>query len=293
VIALFVIAGLAIALAGPVNLDCMPTESRCHAAWKAGELSWQTGGHMWLSFAGQLLLCVTPFALARALFPSPLAAASLGAGAAGLFIGAIAFGLENGRGGFPDGVAQRFDLLVLHAWVVLVAGGILWTLRDRTRRDPHVPLRPRDFLAREWTGDGELVLRPLWLGKLFAQPFTAHRRTTSMSETLWRIDDEADFGNGRVDRRRTYCEFVSGDHLVLTAADLPDGAELWLEEGGYLPAPFRMAFPLGPLSVMIRVHDRSYAEAGGVFVNRYDAYLLGTRIPVARITFRVAPVAAG
>jgi len=110
-----------------------------------------------------------------------------------------------------------------------------------------------------------------------------------VTETLWRVDDDADFGGGRIQRRRTFCELVSDDHLLLTAGDLPEGAEMWLDEGGYRAAPFRMTFPLGPLPVLVRVHDNSYLEEDGVFVNRFDAYVPGTRIPVARTTFRVRP----
>jgi hypothetical protein len=289
---LFVVAGMTLAAAGPVNLDCMPTERACEHAWKAGELSWQTDGHMWLSFVGQILFSLTPFLIARALWPSPAAALALAAGATGLAIGVVSFALEDGRGGFPDGLVQRFDLLVLQLWVVIVAVGVLWALRRDPEPGPLVPLRPREFLAGEWTGEGDLVLRPLWLGKRFPQRFTARRATRSITENVWKIEDSADFGNGRVQRRDTFCEFVANDHLVLTAADLPDGAELWLDEGGYRTAPFRMAFPIGPLPVLVRVHDSSYAEDDGVFVNRYDAYALGTRIPLARTTFRVRPGAS-
>jgi len=70
-VALFLLAGVALAAAGPVNLDCVVSHEPCKTAWKAGQLSWQTDGHMWLSFSGQLLLAATPFALARALWPKP------------------------------------------------------------------------------------------------------------------------------------------------------------------------------------------------------------------------------
>ena len=287
---LFIAAGLAIAAAGPLNLDCRISEQPCWDAFQAGDLSWQTYAHAWLSLAGQVLLTLTPFAIAWALRPSPAAAAALVAGLSGLLVGGVASVFGDGPGGAPDGLLQRVGLLVLLLWVLIVVVGILWATRAPARPGKLVPLRPRDFMAQEWTGEGQLALRPLFLGSYFAQRFTARRRSLSISDTLWRIDDEADFGGGRVQRRRTYVDFVTPQHLRLTAADLPDGADIWLEDGGYRMAPFRMAFPIGPLPILIRVHDTSYVDGDGSFVNQFDARALGIRLPLARTTFRVRPV---
>ena len=37
------------------------------------------------------------------------------------------------------------------------------------------------------------------------------------------------FGDGRAQRRRTFCEFVSEDRIELTAGDLPEGATVMLK----------------------------------------------------------------
>jgi hypothetical protein len=160
-----------------------------------------------------------------------------------------------------------------------------------TRGDPRtsdlIPMRPREFLARSWTGEGTLVLRPFFIGRFFAQRVEARRESVWISERVWRIDDEAHFGGGRFERRSMYCEFVSEDHVRLTADDLIDGADVWLEPEGFRLSEFRMAWPVGPLPVIMRCVDRSYFEGDGTFVNTIDLYSLGPRIPVARVTFRM------
>jgi hypothetical protein len=104
---------------------------------------------------------------------------------------------------------------------------------------------------------------------------------------VWRIDDEAYFGDGRFERRSMYCEFVSDDHVRLTANDLVDGADVWLEPEGFRLSEWRMAWPIGPFPLIVRCADRSYFEPDGTFVNVIDIYSLGLRVPVARVTFRM------
>ena len=51
-----------------------------------------------------------------------------------------------------------------------------------------------------------------------------------------------------------------------------------------------MAWPIGPLPVLVRCRDLSYFEPDGTFVNVIDVRGLGIPIPLARVTFRVRPV---
>jgi len=284
---LFVGAGVTLGLEGVFRIDCSFASQHCEDLWRAGRLSWQTDAHLWGSLVGQLLFALTPFALARALWPSPVAAASLVAGSEGLAIGVAVFFL--GGSDSAGGLVQRTGLAVLHLWVLIVAVGILYATRGEPRPGRLVPLRPRDFFAKTWSGEGELKLRPFFLGRFFAQRFSATRESVWLSDTLFRFEDEAGFGDGRSQRRRTYCEFVADDQVRLTAGDFPEGVDVWLEEGGYRVTPFRMAFPLGPLPVLIRVHDVSYVEPDGTFANSFDARDLVFGIPLARLTFRVRP----
>jgi hypothetical protein len=289
VVGLFVAAGASIVTVGLVPLDCGLSDDACERMWRAGQLSWQEDWHLWAGLAGQLFLAATPFAIARALWPGPVAPLAFGAGAIGLAAG-LASHFFYGVAGSPDGLIQRFGLLLVLVWVVIVAAGVLHATRSPAPPGPLVPVRPRDFFAGEWEGTGSLVARPFLLWRRLDRAFAARRRATWISETVWRFDDEADFGGGRVMRRRTYCEFVADDRVSVTAGDLPEGACAWIEEDGYRLVPFRMDFPVGPLSIPIRVHDVSWADDDGTFMNSFEArdQVFGLRL--ARLTFRVRPV---
>jgi hypothetical protein len=284
---LFAVAGLAVLCTALFPLDCgTSVDHHCRAVARAGALSWHQDAHLQASFAAGLALALTPFALAWALWPGTAAAVALSAAAAGLAVDAGSV-VASALPGAAGGLIQRLDLAVLHAWVLIVGAGILYATRASPRAARLIPMRPREFFATSWVGEAELVMRPLFLGRLLRQTGEARRSSTWISEQVWRIDDETRFASGRVERRHMYCEFVSDDHVELTAGDLPDGADVWLEEGGFRLPEWRMAWPVGPLPVLVRCLDRSRFEPDGTFVNVIDVRTIGLRIPVACITFRM------
>jgi Protein of unknown function (DUF998) len=289
---LFVAAGVAVIASGLIRLDCGLSDPNCEALWRAGKLSWHESGHLWAGLVSRLLLALTPFAIARALWPGPVASLAAWAGFTGIGIGVVSFFLY-GDDSAGDGLLQRLEFLVLHVWVLIVAVGILYALRRPRAPGRLVRLRPRDFFSAEWSGEGTLVVRPFFLWRRFARPFEAHRRATFVSDRLIRFDDEAHFAPGRVRRRRTYCEFVSDERIELTAGDLPEGATVQVEEEGYRLTPFRMDFPIGPVSLPIRVHDVSSVEADGTLLNTFEARALVLGVRLARLTFKVRPVDRG
>ena len=287
---LFAAAGLGLALAGAFPLDCgMAIDERCRDLWKAGELSWQHDAHLLTGFVAQIFFLVTPFAISRALWPSPVAAAALWAGVFGvLFFLLVGLGLDSARD-VAHGFVQRVGLGVMHLWVLIVAAGVLWETRGKPPPGELIPIRPRDFLSRGWTGEGELVVWPYPIGRRLARRFTAAREATWLSDQIWRFDDEARYDDGRVQRRRTYCEFVAENHVRLTAADLPDGADVQIEEGGYRIAPWRMTWPLGPVPLLIRCRDKSRVAPDGTFVNVIEARTPVFGLPLAQTRFYVRP----
>jgi hypothetical protein len=290
--ALFVGAGIAVIASGLIRLDCGLSDPHCEALWRAGKLSWHESGHLWAGLVSRLLLALTPFAIARALWPGPVASLAAWAGFTGIGIGVVTFFLY-GDDSAGDGLLQRLEFLVLHLWVLIVAVGILYGSRRPQRPGQLVRLRPRDFFSAEWRGEGTLVVRPFFLWRRLGRPFEAHRRATFVSDRLVRFDDEASFAPGRVRRRRTYCEFVSEDRIELTAGDLPEGATVQVEEEGYRLTPFRMDFPIGPVSLPIRVHDVSHVEPDGTLLNTFEARALVLGVRLARLTFKVRPVDRG
>jgi hypothetical protein len=209
----------------------------------------------------------------------------MSAGTTGVAIG-VALAVVGSHDGGPAGA---ISLVVLGTWVAILAMGVLYSTRRRLARSALIPLRPRAFLASSWSGTGEVVLRPVFLGRLLARRFGASREATWISETVWRIDDAADFGGGRVQRRQMYCEFVADDHVHITGGDLPDGIDVWLEQGGYRTSPFRLDFAIGPVPLLLRCHDISYVDSDGTFVNALDVRsVLG--LPLAQVAFRVRPL---
>ncbi len=288
-VALFVLAG---ALTAPVALlpvDCSFADQRCEDAWRAGELSWQTDAHVWLALIAPVVIALLPFAVAAALRPGPVSTALLGLGtfAVAMLVVGTAFGFAD-TGDY--GAGQRIGLFLVHGWIVLVAGGVLYATRRPPRPGRLVRLRPREFVAGEWRGEGELSLRPLWFWGRFAQRFDARRNTTWISDRVFRIDDESFFGDGRSQKRTMYCEFVEAELVRITAGDLPDGAEMRIEDEGYRMTPWRMTFPLGPLPLLVACRDESWVDSDGTFVNVTEVATVIFRVPLARLTFRVRPV---
>ena len=256
-VGLFGTSGVALALGGVFPLDCAMSDPSCESLWRTGRLSWQHEAHLLAELASLAFFVLTPFAIARTLWPSPASAAALYAGVFGVAFAVLVVVLPGWSDGVAAGLVQRVALAVGHLWVVIVATGVLWQTRGDLSPCELVPIRPRDFLARAWTGEGEVVIWPYAVGRLLAPRFTATREATWLSDGAWRFDDQVQYGDGRVERRRTYCEFVSEDHVRLTAADLPDGADVHLEEGGYRMVPWRMNWRLGPVPVLIRCRDIS------------------------------------
>ena len=134
-------------VAAALPLDCAASvDAVCRIQWREGDLSWQHYGHDIAGLASQVLLLLTPFALAYALWPGTAAAVALVSGAVGILIAAASFALY-----FVDGIAaglvQRVDLAVLHIWVAIVAIGLLHATRAPPQPGPLIAVRPRDFLA--------------------------------------------------------------------------------------------------------------------------------------------------
>lgn len=290
--ALFVAAGLCFAAAGLIPVDCFLSHDTCERMWRAGELSWQTDAHVWLAFGVEVFLALTPFALAWALWPGPAAPLALGAGGFGIVLGVAEFLLDDATEN-TYGLIQRISLGFTHLWILIVAGGVLYALRRTPKPGALVPLRPRDFFAASWAGEGELTVRPFLFWRRFPQRMQARRTTTWISERVWRFDDEATFAPGRSQQRLMYGEFVTDDRIRITAGDLPEGAEALIEENGYRVIPFRMDFPIGPLNIPIRVHDVSSVEPDGTLVNAFEARTLVFGVKVAELKFRVRPLAPG
>jgi hypothetical protein len=83
---------------------------------------------------------------------------------------------------------------------------------------------------------------------------------------------------------RYYCEFLDPSHVHITAAELPDGADLTLDQNGYQLKPFRLAFPVGPVRFTYHCREEPRVASDGTIIDTITATYL--RIPIARLTAR-------
>lgn len=286
--ALFFGAGIAIAIGGIFNLDCSTAVSAaCEARWDrhAHDFSTQTAIHKWTGLVGEVLFLLTPFPLARALWGRPAAAPALASGliGVGIFLAADV-GSRGGGGDDYGGLIQRLGLASLHLWVLIVAIGVLWATRRAPEPPPATPLRPREFFANTWTGEGELVPWPYLFWRRFPQRLRIRRTATFLSDEAWYFDDTTWSADGALlDERRVFCQLVAPDRVRITSDQLLDGTEILLEEDGYRIMPYRVAVPVGPVHFGVRVRD-SATMRDGTLVNRLGVSWFG--LPVARVELR-------
>lgn len=285
--ALFAVAGLALALHAAFPLDCrLSVDGRCRAQWDAGELPWQTYAHFAAGIVFTIAFLLTPFAIARALLPAPAGVLALSSGLSGIAIlAAVEATAHAGR--TADGLVQRLGFVAVHAWVLIVAAGVLYAARSE-RAGALIPIRPRDFFGRAWKGRGEVVLWPPFVWGRLAQGFDFDRRVEWLSERTWTVEDRATFANGTVIRRKMFAEAVTDDLVHVTADDMPDGADLHLVEDGYRVAPYGLAVPAGPLRFTLRARDEVRAGPDGVL--QWTIHFRWLGLPVGQIRGAVGPV---
>jgi Protein of unknown function (DUF998) len=281
--ALFGLAGLMFALGGVFQLDCGMSQDRCLDRWHAGELSREHDAHLWVGLGFDLALVLTPFALARSLWPRPSGLLALAAGINGVIV-LVAFQALAASDIAAWGLAQHVGLAVVCLWVLMVATGILHSTRDDPQPSELAPLRPREFFEGAWSGDGQLVPWPFFLWRRSPLRFHARREFTWLTDEAWLMDDVATFRSGWVESRRRFFHLVAPDRIHVTADDTPDGTDLLLEEGGYRIAPYKFVVAVGPLRFALSCREVHRLEPDGTVTDRMSLSWHG--LPVARITIR-------
>ena len=285
---LFGLCGLAMASIAFLPIDCsFGTNDRCDELLSSGALSWQTEAHVWISLGLRLALVATPFALAAALRPRPISGAAIGAGIFGLAFGLATFGWS-GAGDDPYGLIDRIELLVLQTWLVIVALAVIHSAQDRSRPSAPVPLAPRDFFGSAWSGEGEIVLRPLFLWRRRPVRVQVTRTPTPLSDESWVFEDRLEVEDRWTQTSRAFCRLTAPDRVEVIARQLPEGARVALDEGGYRIWPFQVLVPLGPIALVLDSSESSRVEPDGTLVQEFEQRLFG--LLLSRATFRVRPV---
>ncbi len=279
---LFLLATVGLTLAALFPLDCAPSSHVCRARLDAGALSWQSSAHLWLSWVASVALVATPFALARALWPGPVAVASLAAGGFGLLVvvgGQLAYTLSA-----PQGITERLQLLAGHLWVVLVAGGILHATRVAIKTAPLTPVRSRQMFAASWAGEGAFSAWPAPLGRLIRARFELSRTTRFLSEEMWMFDDVALFPGGRILTQRLICSLEPTGRIHVTSDGVPGGADVLLEDRGYRLTPYRYLVPIGPLHLTVRCREEHRVQPDGSLLGAIKVRWL--RLPIGVLSWR-------
>ena len=269
-VALFAVVAAGYVVAGLAQPSCHDALRDCGV-----------GLHEWAAFVAALALIATPFAIGLALWPSPTAGAALSAGSAGLAIGVVAT-LLHGAG--AHGGVERIEMLVAHVWFVIVAAGILYERRPEPRFSEPAPLRPRDFFGGEWKGEGQVRAWPYRLWSVAGPGFSFSRRSTWVTEDLGIVVDRAVLRNGRVEERVRYARLLDPTHIHVTSDDMPDGANILVDEQGYRIAPYKVIVPIGPLRLVFTCHDSARIEPDGSLT--YEVYLRWHGLPVAQLDMR-------
>lgn len=285
-VGLFLLSGISIVVIGLARPDCDLSQAACNARFEAGELSWHTSLHVWAGLVMRVALLLTPFALARALWPSVPGALALFVGVIGVAIGTVALILY-GFGG-PDGLVERIELMVMHVWVLIVAAAILHETRPEPTLSAPAPLRPRDFFGSAWEGEGLALAVPAFLWRPFAIRFALTRETTWHSDEVGIVRDRAVLPSGWVEERLRFARFTDPSHIHMTADDMPDGAEVTIGEQGYQVAPYRVLVSVGPARFILKSRDEAMIESDGALF--YVARLSWRGLPLGRLEMRARPV---
>jgi hypothetical membrane protein len=258
--ALFVVSGACMAAVAALPIECDFSSTVCQDRFEAGDLSWQTTAHIWVSWLFDLAFIGTAFAIGRALWPGPLGATAILAALTGIAIVVISFVFYESVGE-DGGLVQRVGWLTTHAWVAIVAIGVL----HRTavaRPSELIPVGPRAFLGQTWSGPGGFCLGAFYVER-WAQPITFTRTSRWIDDQFWILDDTTRFTSGFAIERRMFGELVGPERVRIVADDMPGGAEIVIEEGGYRVYPYKYSYPIGPVRFNLRCRDEVRKREGG------------------------------
>jgi RimJ/RimL family protein N-acetyltransferase len=155
-------------------------------------------------------------------------------------------------------------------------------LHDRSRELS--PLRPHEFFSRSWSGVGEFV--PALLGRRRARCFEFRSECEFIDQQEWIVHDTTRFETGKTFTRRMHARLVAPDRIETTADDLPEGAQLELEERGFTFRPYILKVPLGITQLRVRCRDRCWLDDRDVLHDEIEMRFLG--IPFGRVTMQLS-----
>jgi hypothetical protein len=284
----FVVAGAALVASALLPLDCHISHQACSDRFHAGDLSWQTSGHLWAGLVFDVAFVITPYAIARALWPRHAALLALVAASSALPILVATMVGEDAFDG-TAGLNQRLGFLAVHAWVLMVAVGVLHATRAAPAAGELIPMRPRDFYGRAWSGHGTLTFWPRFLWGRFPRRFRFDREVEWVTDEVWLVEDRVAYADGEVESWRMVAQLAGPDRVHVSGDVIPAGVDMLLEEGGYRMAPYRFTVTVGPLRFNLRARDQVRPSgAGGAL--EWHIRFTWHGLPAARLVGVVSPV---
>jgi hypothetical protein len=152
---------------------------------------------------------------------------------------------------------------------------------------PPSPLDARRFFAGRWRGQGELVPHGPARVVLARTQVQLEGRGEWLSETVWRVHERFALGGGFGFERRMFMEQTGPGRVHATADDMPLGAEIELDAGGFSFRRFRSWLVYRGVRIRLGCTSETRVAADGVM--HAAIHLDLWRIPVAtlRLTIHV------
>jgi hypothetical protein len=153
------------------------------------------------------------------------------------------------------------------------------------------PLRPREFFALTWSGEGEWIAAP-WLRRLARRPrsFTFTTATTWLTDEVWLVHDTLTWANGRAENRSGLARLIAPDRISLRYDDMLGGTDLWLRSDGFTFSPYQImaAMPPLPFPLVVGAEDAcEWDAASGNLTDTLRLRLFG--LPIGRMVMRLRP----
>lgn len=156
------------------------------------------------------------------------------------------------------------------------------------------PLRPHDFFAVPWSGQGQWIASP-WLRRLSRRPqrFSFSTSTTWLSDDVWIVHDTLKWEDGGTEHRSGVARLVAEDRISLSYEDMLGGTDLQLHPDGFTFSPYQIMVAMPPLPFPIVISARDHCQwhaASAELIDTIELRLSG--VPVGRMVMRLRPVPA-
>jgi hypothetical protein len=146
------------------------------------------------------------------------------------------------------------------------------------------PLDARRFFAGRWEGEGELLPHGPARLVLAREPVRLTGRGEWLAENVWRVHERFALGSGFAFERHMWMEQTAPGRIHASADDIPLGAEVELQPGGFRFRRFRSWLSYGGVRFRLGCASEARLAADGVL--HAEIRLDCLRIPVA--TLRLA-----